>query len=127
MQLFQFLGVFLAKALQDNMLVDIPVSRPFLKYMCQGEFGNVKDRNVLHELKSRRYDTVSNYAASSSSNNASLSASLDSIASSSVTSSMASSMISDDGGGGGGGATEFGGDFTDRSVKARLQQDSEPW
>uniref|UniRef100_A0A2P2I0N7 E3 ubiquitin-protein ligase n=2 Tax=Hirondellea gigas TaxID=1518452 RepID=A0A2P2I0N7_9CRUS len=108
-QLYHFLGVFLAKALQDNMLVDIPISRPFFKYMCQGEFGYVKDRSVLQELKSR-YD----------SNNPSLSASMDSI-SSSVTSSMASSMISDDG-------VEFGtGDTTDRSVKARLQQDAEPW
>ncbi|KAA0184246.1 hypothetical protein HAZT_HAZT003479 [Hyalella azteca] len=42
--LFHVLGVFLAKALQGNMLMDIPLSRPFLKYMCQGEFGNVKDR-----------------------------------------------------------------------------------
>lgn len=113
-QLFHFLGVFLAKALQDNMLVDIPISRPFLKYMCQGEFGNVKDRSVLQELKSR-HDQPSF--------NSSLSASLDSI-SSSVTSSMASSMISDEGG------DSLGSGAGDTSIKARLLQqlDSvEPW
>ncbi|UYV64246.1 HECTD1 [Cordylochernes scorpioides] len=34
---FHFLGVFLAKALQDGRLVDLPLSRSFLKLMCQGE------------------------------------------------------------------------------------------
>jgi E3 ubiquitin-protein ligase HECTD1 len=108
--LFHFLGVFLAKALQDNMLVDIPLSRPFLKFMCQGESGYVKDRSVLQELKLKH-----------DSNSSSLSASMDSI-SSSVTSSMASSMISDDG-------VEFSGrgDLSDRSVRDRMQQDADPW
>ncbi|KAB7498063.1 E3 ubiquitin-protein ligase HECTD1 [Armadillidium nasatum] len=46
-ELFHFLGVFLAKTLQDNRLVDIPLSRPFLKLMCQGEFSNVKDRTLV--------------------------------------------------------------------------------
>ncbi|RWS30867.1 E3 ubiquitin-protein ligase HECTD1-like isoform X10 [Leptotrombidium deliense] len=31
---YHFLGIFLAKALQDNRLVDIPLSTPFLKLMC---------------------------------------------------------------------------------------------
>ena len=35
--LFWFLGAFLAKTLQDNRLVDLPLSRPFLKMLCQGE------------------------------------------------------------------------------------------
>jgi len=44
-QLFWFLGVFLAKTLQDNRLVDLPLSRPFLKLMCQGEISSaVKQR-----------------------------------------------------------------------------------
>ena len=46
-QLFHFLGVFLAKTLQDNRLVDLPLSRPFLKLMCLGEFANVKDRGIV--------------------------------------------------------------------------------
>lgn len=46
-ELFHFLGVFLAKTLQDNRLVDLPLSRPFLKLMCQGEFSNVKDRTLV--------------------------------------------------------------------------------
>ena len=36
-KLFWFLGVFLAKTLQDNRLVDMPLSYPFLKLLCQGE------------------------------------------------------------------------------------------
>ncbi|XP_048585863.1 E3 ubiquitin-protein ligase HECTD1-like isoform X2 [Nematostella vectensis] len=33
---FNLLGIFLAKSLQDNRLVDIPLSIPFLKLMCSG-------------------------------------------------------------------------------------------
>ena len=33
-QLFQLLGMFLAKCLQDGRLVDIPLSRSFFKFMC---------------------------------------------------------------------------------------------
>ena len=36
-KLFWFLGVFLAKTLQDNRLVDLPLSNPLLKLICQGE------------------------------------------------------------------------------------------
>ena len=36
-RLFWFLGVFLAKTLQDNRLVDLPLSNPLLKLICQGE------------------------------------------------------------------------------------------
>lgn len=32
-----FAGVFLAKALQDGRLVDLPLSTPFLKLLCQGD------------------------------------------------------------------------------------------
>ena len=42
---FWFLGVFLAKVLQDNRLVDLPLSRPFLKLMCHGDItSNVNER-----------------------------------------------------------------------------------
>ena len=57
-QLYHFLGIFLAKALQDNMLVDIPLSRPFLKYLTQGDFGGVKDRLLLNELQRREKSTL---------------------------------------------------------------------
>ena len=40
-KLFWFMGVFLAKTLQDNRLVDLPLSKPFLKLMCQGEISTV--------------------------------------------------------------------------------------
>ncbi|KAM8833425.1 LOW QUALITY PROTEIN: E3 ubiquitin-protein ligase HECTD1 [Synchiropus picturatus] len=36
-QLFHFLGVFLAKCIQDNRLVDLPVSRPFFRLLCMGD------------------------------------------------------------------------------------------
>jgi len=36
-QLFSFLGIFLAKCLQDNRLVDIPLSSPFFKMLCAGK------------------------------------------------------------------------------------------
>lgn len=40
-KLFWFLGVFLAKTLQDNRLVDLPLAKPFLKMLCQGEISTV--------------------------------------------------------------------------------------
>ena len=36
-KLFHFLGTFLAKCLQDNRLVDIPLSEPFHKLLCLGK------------------------------------------------------------------------------------------
>ena len=36
-KLFYFLGIFLAKCLQDNRLVDIPLSEPFHKLLCLGK------------------------------------------------------------------------------------------
>jgi len=39
--LFWTLGVFLAKTLQDGRLVDLPLSTPFLKLLCQGEVSRV--------------------------------------------------------------------------------------
>lgn len=36
-KLFWFLGVFLAKVLQDGRLVDLPLSRALLKLMCGGD------------------------------------------------------------------------------------------
>lgn len=36
-KLFHFLGVLLAKCIQDNRLVDLPVSQPFFKLLCMGD------------------------------------------------------------------------------------------
>ncbi|XP_012253549.2 E3 ubiquitin-protein ligase Ufd4 isoform X9 [Athalia rosae] len=48
---FWFLGVFLAKVLQDNRLVDIPLSQPFLKLMCRGDItNNVNERIGLNTV-----------------------------------------------------------------------------
>ena len=54
-KLFYFLGVFLAKTLQDNRLVDLPLSTPFLKLMCQGEVSiAVKQRARITKYAARR-------------------------------------------------------------------------
>jgi len=39
-KLFHFLGILLAKCVQDKRLIDIPLSQPFLKLMCSGEVGH---------------------------------------------------------------------------------------
>ena len=36
-KLFELMGTFFAKCIQDSRLVDIPLSRPFLKMMCCGD------------------------------------------------------------------------------------------
>lgn len=43
---FKFLGVFLAKVLQDNRLVDLPLSKSFLKLMCHGEIRNTVNERI---------------------------------------------------------------------------------
>ncbi|XP_022105219.1 E3 ubiquitin-protein ligase HECTD1-like [Acanthaster planci] len=52
-QLFRFLGIFLAKCLQDNRIVDFPFSRPFLKLMCMGEAGSSVRSSVTPESSIR--------------------------------------------------------------------------
>uniref|UniRef100_UPI00358EE47C E3 ubiquitin-protein ligase HECTD1-like n=1 Tax=Myxine glutinosa TaxID=7769 RepID=UPI00358EE47C len=44
-KLFYFFGIFLAKCIQDNRLVDIPLSRSFFKLMCRSstEYTSCKD------------------------------------------------------------------------------------
>ncbi|XP_012942946.1 E3 ubiquitin-protein ligase HECTD1 isoform X2 [Aplysia californica] len=39
-KIFHFMGILLAKCLQDGRLIDMPLSRPFLKLMCMGEVGH---------------------------------------------------------------------------------------
>ncbi|KAI4462742.1 e3 ubiquitin-protein ligase trip12 [Holotrichia oblita] len=43
---FWFFGVFLAKVLQDNRLVDLPLSKSFLKLMCHGEIQNTVNERI---------------------------------------------------------------------------------
>ncbi|KAF6040204.1 HECTD1 [Bugula neritina] len=51
--LFRFLGCLLAKALQDGRLVDVPLSRPFLRLMCMGEVGSNLTRH--HDIERRNH------------------------------------------------------------------------
>ncbi|KAL8608279.1 hypothetical protein ACOMHN_042146 [Nucella lapillus] len=44
--LFRFLGRLLGKCLQDNRLIDLPLSRPFLKLLCMGEVGQGLTRHL---------------------------------------------------------------------------------
>ncbi len=37
-----FLGIFVAKVLQDNRLADLPLSRPMFKLLCLGEIAACK-------------------------------------------------------------------------------------
>ncbi|XP_064621516.1 E3 ubiquitin-protein ligase HECTD1-like isoform X2 [Lineus longissimus] len=54
-RLFHTLGAFLAKSIQDSRLVDIPLSRPFLKMMCRGEVGSHITQQFI-ELTTRDED-----------------------------------------------------------------------
>ena len=44
--IFRFLGTLLAKCLQDGRLIDLPLSRPFLKLLCMGEVGQGLTRQL---------------------------------------------------------------------------------
>lgn len=58
-KLFWFLGVFLAKALQDNRLVDIPLSYPMLKLLCQGEVSTiVKEKSRIIQAQNQEEDEL---------------------------------------------------------------------
>ncbi|XP_014233753.1 E3 ubiquitin-protein ligase HECTD1 isoform X8 [Trichogramma pretiosum] len=63
---YWFLGVFLAKVLQDNRLVDLPLSRPFLKLMCRGDIANnVNERIGLTTSSVATQESISSSMASS--------------------------------------------------------------
>ncbi|XP_020386934.2 E3 ubiquitin-protein ligase HECTD1, partial [Rhincodon typus] len=51
-KLFHFLGIFLAKCVQDNRLVDIPISKPFFKLMCMGDIKSNMSK-LLNEYGTR--------------------------------------------------------------------------
>lgn len=63
---FWFLGVFLAKVLQDNRLVDLPLSMPFLKLMCQGEVRHNVNQRIGHATSRRGLHLVEEDAMTSS-------------------------------------------------------------
>ncbi|XP_017331292.1 E3 ubiquitin-protein ligase HECTD1 isoform X5 [Ictalurus punctatus] len=50
-KLFLFLGIFLAKCIQDNRLVDLPVSQPFFKLLCMGDIKSNMSK-LLYETRS---------------------------------------------------------------------------
>ncbi|KAK3538022.1 hypothetical protein QTP70_027376 [Hemibagrus guttatus] len=50
-KLFHFLGIFLAKCIQDNRLVDLPVSQPFFKLLCMGDIKSNMSK-LLYETRS---------------------------------------------------------------------------
>ena len=52
-RIFHFIGTLFAKCVQDNRLVDIPLSRPFLKLMCMGDVVDNVSQNY-RELLTRR-------------------------------------------------------------------------
>lgn len=58
-KLFWFLGVFLAKTLQDNRLVDLPLSYPFLKLLCQGEVSSfVREKSLIVQQNQANEDEL---------------------------------------------------------------------
>ncbi|XP_075359194.1 E3 ubiquitin-protein ligase HECTD1 isoform X11 [Mycteria americana] len=52
-KLFHFLGIFLAKCIQDNRLVDLPISKPFFKLMCMGDIKNNMSK-LIYESRGDR-------------------------------------------------------------------------
>ncbi|XP_063240551.1 E3 ubiquitin-protein ligase HECTD1 isoform X2 [Bacillus rossius redtenbacheri] len=63
---FWFLGVFLAKVLQDSRLVDIPLSQPFLKLMCHGEIRNNVNERIGLLVGSKKAATLEDDVMTSS-------------------------------------------------------------
>ena len=67
--MYNFFGIFLAKCLQDNRLVDIPLSGPFYKLLCLGRstsrkpsIYSVHDFSDVESVGSPRSTTSSEYS-----------------------------------------------------------------
>ncbi|GLD68587.1 E3 ubiquitin-protein ligase HECTD1-like protein [Lates japonicus] len=58
-KLFHFLGVFLAKCIQDNRLVDLPVSQPFFKLLCMGDIKSNMSKLLYQSRSCLRVTTPS--------------------------------------------------------------------
>lgn len=54
-KLFHFLGIFLAKCIQDNRLVDLPISQPFFKLLCMGDIKSNMSK-LLYQSRSSPHD-----------------------------------------------------------------------
>uniref|UniRef100_A0A6M2DZQ3 E3 ubiquitin-protein ligase n=1 Tax=Xenopsylla cheopis TaxID=163159 RepID=A0A6M2DZQ3_XENCH len=67
---FWFLGVFLAKVLQDNRLVDFPLSQSFLRLMCHGEIQDTVNNRIRNRRKIDDIMTTSLTASETSSGSA---------------------------------------------------------
>nr|XP_033808049.1 E3 ubiquitin-protein ligase HECTD1 isoform X7 [Geotrypetes seraphini] len=54
-KLFHFLGIFLAKCIQDNRLVDLPISKPFFKLMCMGDIKSNMSKLIYESRGDRSF------------------------------------------------------------------------
>uniref|UniRef100_A0A7N6AS49 E3 ubiquitin-protein ligase n=1 Tax=Anabas testudineus TaxID=64144 RepID=A0A7N6AS49_ANATE len=63
-KLFHFLGVFLAKCIQDNRLVDLPISQPFFKLLCMGDIKSNMSK-LLYQSRSSPQESQETYSVGS--------------------------------------------------------------
>ncbi|CAD6199393.1 unnamed protein product [Caenorhabditis auriculariae] len=57
-EMFRVLGIFLAKVLQDGRLVDLPLSRPFIKLLVHPQVNNDSEANPLRVLTLDDFEEV---------------------------------------------------------------------
>ena len=50
--------MFLAKCIQDNRLVDLPISQPFFKLLCQGDIRSNMSKLLYHSQDSDRHQPL---------------------------------------------------------------------
>ena len=62
--LFWTLGVFLAKTLQDSRLVDLPLSTPFLKLLCQVDLSSKSFKTYFLKRNFIGIENLKNYVMS---------------------------------------------------------------
>lgn len=62
--LFWTLGVFLAKTLQDSRLVDLPLSTPFLKLLCQVDLSSKSFKTHFLKRNFIGIENLKNYVIS---------------------------------------------------------------
>ncbi len=63
LDLFEFMGIFLAKSLQDQRLVDIPFSQPFLKLLCSLNNENKSSSGIEGILDLSDFELIDPYRA----------------------------------------------------------------
>ncbi|CAB3409028.1 unnamed protein product [Caenorhabditis bovis] len=57
-EMFRVLGIFLAKVLQDGRLVDLPLSRPFLKLLVHPQVSELQETNLRKVLTLDDFEEV---------------------------------------------------------------------